>query len=583
MAVKYYGSCSGNSGSKYNIWLEINEYSQSTEANTSSVKVELKLKRNDGYADSAFNLNENENFSEIKINGTITASKNSEIDTRNNATVTLLSWNGEVSHNADGTLTLDVSGSFTMSGTSLDGGSVSCSYRCLTIPRSSTFTISKSSASTEEEITVNINSASTEFTHKLLLEIGDFSADYTITAGVTEYSFSIPFEWLEALPKSKQGIIAVSLKTYSGKKVTGTAKSQLILIVPEAEELLPEYLVNVTDNKNGLVPSNWSAVVQNKSTVTVKIHTMLAKYGASIISGDITVGGIKKYGTEAEFELPDAGEINITTCVIDSRGNKTVKNLKYNVASYTEPTINCNMLLRCDSSGAISENGTSAILDFTTNYSSVYGLNYCRSYVKYKSSDASDYSEPIQLTTNPFVINGDFQINSSYDFVIYVKDAVSTDCFEIHRTLSSGYIPFNIRKGGKGAAFGCYSENDNELTVGYNLKVAGALVSENLNNSATSGAGFRLNNTEIKSYSCMSLTFIKAELQTLNSIEAGVWSEALILNNITPTINTPLNIATGESNIDKNINCYIDTTGVVKLISDVAIASGTKIYISGIF
>ena len=66
MAIKFYGSCSGNAGPKYNIWLEVTENSQSIENNSSNVTLKLKLKRNDGYAESAYNLNETENFTKIK-------------------------------------------------------------------------------------------------------------------------------------------------------------------------------------------------------------------------------------------------------------------------------------------------------------------------------------------------------------------------------------------------------------------------------------------------------------------------------------------------------------------------------------
>lgn len=122
MAIKYYGSCSGNSGSKYNVWLEVTENSQSIENNSSNVTVKLKLKRNDGYSESAHNLNENENYAKITINENIVESCNLQIDTRNNVTVTLLTWNSDVIHNSDGTLTFNVTGTFTMSGTSLSGG-----------------------------------------------------------------------------------------------------------------------------------------------------------------------------------------------------------------------------------------------------------------------------------------------------------------------------------------------------------------------------------------------------------------------------------------------------------------------------
>ena len=583
MAIKFYGSCSGNAGPKYNIWLEVTENSQSIENNSSNVTLKLKLKRNDGYAESAYNLNETENFTKITINKNVVSSKNLKIDTRNNVTVTLLTWTGDVTHNSDGALIIAVSGEFTMSGTSLGGGSAIGSFQCVTIPRSSSFNFSKMSVVPDEEIKVSINSNSPLFSHKLIFELGDYVSKISIPEKVSEYSFSIPEEWARALPKSKIGNITATLKTYSNGKSIGSLKKQIVFEIPETDNFLPRYLVNVTANKNGLVPGNWSAVLQNRSTLTVKIHTIIAKLGATVSSSYIIVGNIKKYGTEADFELPDSGTIKITTHIKDSRGFIKEETYNYDVCAYNSPTINCNSLMRCDSSGVVSENGASALLDFTTYYSSVYGLNYVRCYAKYKKNGDSTYSEPILLTQNPFIINGDFSQNSSYDFVIYIKDAVSSEQFEIKRTLPSGYIAFNIRKGGKGAALGCYSENENELTVGYNLNVKGQIVSENLNNIASSGAGFSVKYCDIKSFPCLQLTFIKAELLALNDINAGTWVDLLELSNISINTKLPLNVCSGNYNIDKNIKCFIDTTGIVKLISEAVIPKDTRIYINGFY
>ena len=583
MAIKYYGSCSGNAGSKYNIWLEVAENSQSIENNSSNITLKLKLKRNDGYSGSAYNLNENENFAKITINGNIVVSKNLEIDTRNNVMVTLLTWKGDVTHNTDGTLIINVAGVFTMSGTSLDGGSVSGSFQCVSIPRSSSFSLSKTSVVPDEEITIYINSNSSVFSHKLILELGDYVSKITIPANINEYLFSIPEEWARALPKSKTGNIAVTLKTYSNGKSVGSVKKQIVLEIPETENFLPEYLVNVKDNKNGLVPSNWSAVLQNRSTLTVKIHSMVTKFGATISSSYIIVGDIKKYGLEADFDLPDSGMIKITTHLEDSRGFVKEETYIYEVCAYISPTINCNSLIRCDSSGAVSENGTSALLDYTPYYSSVYGLNYVRCYAKYKKNGDTTYSEPILLTQNPFIIDGNFSLNSSYDFIIYVKDAVSSEQFEITRSLASGYIAFNIRKGGKGAAFGCYSENENELTVGYNLNLKGEITSRNLSGSINSGAGFSLQSVDVKGFDCLSTVVLKVEIKAENNINSGEWNELFSLTSSPPLINTSLNVVTGNYEIDKNIKCFIDTTGVAKLISAINIAKDTRIYINGFY
>ena len=45
-----YGSCSGSSGGRYSVWLDVVQNSQNIGNNTSNITVTLKLKRNDGYS-----------------------------------------------------------------------------------------------------------------------------------------------------------------------------------------------------------------------------------------------------------------------------------------------------------------------------------------------------------------------------------------------------------------------------------------------------------------------------------------------------------------------------------------------------
>ena len=152
MAVKIFGTCSGNSGGKYNLWLEVTENSHSTKNNASNITVNLKLKRNDGYSNSAYNLNKSDNFAKITINGSVKASGNLVIDTRSSAVVVLSSWTGNVLHDATGKLKITVGGSFTMNGTSLSGGTVSGEFNCVTIPRTTPFTLNKTNVNCGESV-----------------------------------------------------------------------------------------------------------------------------------------------------------------------------------------------------------------------------------------------------------------------------------------------------------------------------------------------------------------------------------------------------------------------------------------------
>lgn len=131
------GVCSGSNYTKYSLWAEINVNSQDIPGNKSNVTVSMKTQRNDGVKQSAYNLNEVNPVS-LSVGGIVMVSEKIGIDTRNNQIVTLATWTGDVPHDEDGTLSLNISGSFSMSGTgvsTLTGGSVNGSVEINPISR----------------------------------------------------------------------------------------------------------------------------------------------------------------------------------------------------------------------------------------------------------------------------------------------------------------------------------------------------------------------------------------------------------------------------------------------------------------
>jgi hypothetical protein len=129
-------TCTGSSGDKYNLTLTYTENSTNQANNTSNITVSMGVKRNDGYADSAYNLASDACSYSIQVGGVTKASGSKAFDSRDSAVVSLGTWTGDVTHNADGTLTITIGGSFTLSGVSnLTGGSVSQSWTLTDIVR----------------------------------------------------------------------------------------------------------------------------------------------------------------------------------------------------------------------------------------------------------------------------------------------------------------------------------------------------------------------------------------------------------------------------------------------------------------
>lgn len=582
MAIKYYGACSGSAGSKYDIWLEVTENSYSVENNTSNLSVYLKLKRNDGYSSSAYNLNANENFAQITINGGAVSSTNLKIDTRNSATVTLATWNGNVTHNADGGLTITVAGTFSMSGTSLSGGSVAGDFKCVTIPRTSSFSLNKTSVVPNESVSVNISSASGAFSHHVVYEMGGYSNTLALSAGVVTTSFSIPSSWANAIPRARQGTVSVTVRTYNGSNLIGSASQYFTLNIPATEEFLPDFTMSITFN-NSTLPSNWNVVLQNISTANVKINSPTGKYGAQIESAYIICGNFKKSGTEASLDFQNVGSVTIVTRITDTRGYVREKYEAFVVTAYSQPTIIFNNIYRCDSSGNPSATGVYAKIEYTPKISSVNSLNSPIVKVKYKKGAETQFSNYITLSSSPSKINGNFALASSYDFVLEITDSVTKTPFKVERTLSSGNIPFNIKNGGNGAAFGCYSERENELTVGYDLNVRGSIKYNDLSSSVIVDSKFNSMFLEVKNYTCLGLTTIKTAFAAIADIPTNTWVKIFEIKSVLPSVTVPLSVLTCSFDIDKNIKAYMDKTGEVFICSESAIRWGYGIYLSGIY
>lgn len=121
------GTCTGISYTKYSTWVDWDINSQNSAGCSSNVTVTMKVQRNDGIKDSAYNLSKVNPVS-LSVGGVVRVSDKIGIDTRNNQIVTLATWISDVAHDDSGELNLAISGSFSLSGTSvksLTGGSVS--------------------------------------------------------------------------------------------------------------------------------------------------------------------------------------------------------------------------------------------------------------------------------------------------------------------------------------------------------------------------------------------------------------------------------------------------------------------------
>ncbi len=579
MAINIFGSCSGSSGSKYDTWLNVKQNSQSVTDNKSNVTVKLYLKRNDGYSASAYNLTESANTAKITVGGKTKVEKNLSIDTRNSVKVTLATWTGDVSHNDDGSLSLSVGGSFTMGGTSLTGGSVSGEFECTDIPRASSLTLSKSKVNPEGSVKATISSLSSSFTHKIKWSLGDSSETHTLSAGVTEKNYTIPLSWAEEITNSKSGKISVKLTTYKGSKSIGSKSYTLTLAIPETAEFLPEFTL-VAERINNAVPEEMDEYVKGKSQIRLSISGLSLKHGASASSYTAKVGSSSKTKLPATFDLVSAGDVEVSITVKDSRGFSVKKSETISVLRYSAPSVTVNSLSRCDENGNKTTSGTYLLADLNCNYSSLNSKNQPKLTYKYKPSESDSFSGEIEITENPCILGGEFLNNNSYNVCFKLTDSITRENDFIEKFVPSADIPFNIRKGGKGASFGCYAERDNELTVAWDLNVKGDFFYEGVDvepsSVVTNKRGI------IRYFPAMELVVVRLRFTAAQNLSAGNAHIVATFSKI-PTLFTPVSVSINSATDKIGQGGIRYETGQLVVSCDKTIEEGDYIYVSGVY
>ena len=577
MATKYYGTCTGTTGGKYDLWLEITQNSQSVANNTSNVTVSMKLKRNDGYASSAYNLYQADNTVSLSVGGVSRVSGNITIDTRNGATAVLASWTGNVSHNAEGVLNLSVAGSFTIGGADLRGGSVSVSYKCTDIPRASSFTLSASRVNPGESVTVSITAKSNTFSHIVKYGAGTNSGSVSVAAGSLTASFSIPASWFNSYRNTAAFTATVTLETYKGAALVGKSAGTLRVVVPDTNDFIPDFDISLSDV--GSLPTGIVGYVKGKSVLRVATQNVTTKYGAAVKSVSVTVGGSTKNAVPATFSLNTNGTVEVFVKLTDSRNMVRAYTRNITVYNYVPPSVSITSLARCNSDGTENNTGTYAKLRLVVNYASVNSQNTVSLSVKHRKSGETEGTEATYAAASTLILGGFGDITASYIVDVSITDTFTTRPFTVSRILSSAYVPFNIRRGGMGASFGGYSERDNELKVCYDLNVLGNLVADTPP-TFTPASCVSESNVRLKYYKCLGMVFVSGRFVVTNGMQAGDIIQLGTFGAPRPSMITVISTA-ATNTLAVRLAGHISTTGALTVFSDTTLPAGAAVYING--
>ena len=414
------GTITGSTGNQYIDAKIVWSSTANNSANTSSVTAALYYKRNNtGYTTYGSGT-----FS-ITINGS-KKTNTTTITITESAWVKAVEHTVTVSHNSDGSKSIGISSTGSIPSTSLSSTSCSGTVTLDTIPRASTIDyLSCSTKYFNGTITYKYTPKNSGFYNKCNIALnldGEYIAIYTYTHGkqsASQKTVTLSFSetYLSAiysnLPKTNKGTLRFTFRTYSDsgytKQIGDAMYKEITLSIPNISATQPTATMTLTPVSDLASPFN-SLYIKGMTKVDANFSSGAGKYGATIASYKVSVGG-KNYGSPYTSDyLTTDGSITVKGTVTDSRGYSRTYTQTITVIPYEKPKIQAAsgesevVAVRCDSSGNPIDSGTYLKIKAKRSYSPVVSggtqYNFCKIRYRYKVENGSYTSWKDILASN---------------------------------------------------------------------------------------------------------------------------------------------------------------------------------------
>ena len=291
-----------------------------------------------------------------------------------------------------------------------------------------------------------------------------------------------PYSLASAIPSSVEGHGYITLYTYNGTALVDYQILPFKAIVPDNSTTKPTFAENnFVLTPTGSIPSTLSGIfIQGKTGVKASF-TASSTY-SNVASYKLSADGRVYDGNPAESQvLTRDGNIDVVGTVYDARGYYTSLTKTITVYPYFNPSIepysgdSSIICERSDGSGVYSDSGTYLHIRAKRKYALVIvdGVqkNFCELKYRYKAEGGSwsDY-KPILSGTNTAtdvieVVETDVvtQTDKSYLIELVATDTISGASVPYEFPIGTDKVTLHLRQGGKGVAFGKYSEGEDEL------------------------------------------------------------------------------------------------------------------------
>lgn len=417
----------------------------------------------------------------ITINGE-TKTENKTITIEHNSNTEVIESTVKVLHNADGTKKITISGSGSISGTTLSSTTISSSVTLNTIPRKSSLTASNGTLGTAQ--TLEVTKRATSFTHTITYKCGSASGTICSKSSSTNISWTPPRDLARQNTNGASVSVTLTITTYNGNTNIGSNAKTITCSIPDNAYFRPslsdDNSVVVTD-PNGYADM-YGAFVRGLSKFKVVVTPTLA-YGSAIKTYKTTAnGGTYTTSSFTTAVLKSSGTLNVVATVTDNRGRSNSKTVGIPVLNYNAPSISKLDVHRCEENGALNDRGEYVQVTFSATVTKLSDEhpNTASYKLRYKSSADSEYTETIfdALSSEYAVTNYSFifaaDSGSSYDIELSVTDNHNTTYRTT--TASTGFTLMHWNAAGNGMGIGKMSELENVLDIGLKTRFEGGLL-----------------------------------------------------------------------------------------------------------
>ena len=418
---------------RYTLTLDVNEIGTNVANNTSTLSWVLTLSSNGSYNFYQHTVTRN-----VYIDGSHVSYLANQTGMGKGGSITLSSGNAVVSHDSDGSKTVSVSASISTSGGAYylpSPLSVSGSMTLTKIPRASTATVSNSTPTFGEQVTITITPATSGVTHDLWVGADGHISWTKIASNVDRaYTWTVPKSFAQSYTGTDNALW-LKVDTYRGSTKLGDRVYYSAFRLQPDGSLLPDGVLKDSDTNE----KSLSTGTYLKGYSEIKLTASgRAKDGATLKSTEIFLDG-RSY---TEPVVPQkSGQIEAKAVFKDSRNATRGVTRFIDVYDYKPPVLE---------KVKIRQNKTSIVVNVKGRVDSIRGNNTKKLTVRYKSMDEEYFNE-----RNVTLYSWDFDIehtitgldtSKTYQIAVELEDKVLSTVM----TTSTGKPVISRLAGGKG-------------------------------------------------------------------------------------------------------------------------------------